>query len=180
MGESGIKLNLGGGFRKIPGFQNIDRKLGTEVYPLREWADNSVDEIRASHILEHFPYREIGAVLSDWVRTLKPGGLLRLAVPNFEHIIKVYSNGQRNDPIIQGYLYGGQSDENDFHKALFDKDRLQVLLEGAGLLDIAPWESEISDAASLPVSLNLQGRKPTVEEAQTRNIIEINAKVSAI
>src|SRR5262247_2208869 len=60
MGESSIKLNLGGGLRKIPGYQNIDRKLGTEVYPLREWADNSIDEIRASHILEHFPYREIG------------------------------------------------------------------------------------------------------------------------
>src|SRR5262245_12817174 len=180
MGESSIKLNLGGGLRKIPGYQNIDRKLGTEVYPLREWADNSVDEIRASHILEHFSHREIEGVLSDWVRALKPGGLLRVAVPDFDYIVKAYSNGHRDDPLIQGYLFGGQTDENDFHKALFDKGRLQVLLEQMGLVEIGPWQSEINDAASLPVSLNLMGRKATIEEIETPQLFEVKAKVSAL
>src|SRR5262249_46403024 len=180
MGESTIKLNLGGGFQKIPGFQNIDRKLGTEVYPLIGWADGSIDEIRASHILEHFPYGELRAVLSDWTRALKPGGLLRIAVPDFDYIVAQYSNGHRDDPMIQGNLFGGQSDENDFHKSLFIKGRLQVMLEGLGLLDIGPWESEINDAASLPVSLNLQGRKPTIEEIETPQILTVNAKVAAL
>lgn len=173
------KLNLGGGYQKIPGYQNLDRKLGTEVYPLSGFADGSVDEIRASHILEHFPHGEVGAVLSDWVRALKPDGWLRIAVPDFDWIVKAYSNGLRDDPIIQGYLFGGQSDENDFHKALFDKVRLEKALKDAGLQDIQPWESEIQDAARLPVSLNLMGRKPTIEEAAPQRL-EVEAKVAAL
>jgi hypothetical protein len=33
-------------------------------------------------------------------------------------------------------------------------------MEAAGLTDISRWQSEIQDCASLPVSLNLMGRKP--------------------
>lgn len=175
-----MRLNLGGGLQKLPGFQNVDRKLGTEVYPLTGHADNSVDEIRASHILEHFAVREIVDVLKDWTRALKPGGLMRIAVPDFEYIAKAYLNGHRDDPLIQGYTYGAQYDENDFHKALFDRGRLEKLLKHVGLVDIQPWVSEIGDSASLAVSLNLMGRKPTVEEAAAPQILTVNARVAAL
>lgn len=174
------KLNLGGGLQKLPGYQNIDRILGTEVYPLRGMEDNSVDEIRASHILEHFPHREIGAVLSDWVRALKPGGWLRVAVPDFDWIVKAYSNGHRDNPMIQSFLFGSQVDESDFHRAMFDAGKLEAMLKGAGLVDIQPWESEISDCASYPVSLNLKGRKPTVAELEAPEILTVTAKTAAL
>ena len=64
-----VKLNLGGGHQKIPGYTNLDRKLGSEVYPL-DYEDGTVDEIRASHILEHFSHREAPEVLAREVAVL--------------------------------------------------------------------------------------------------------------
>ena len=78
-----IKLNLGAGDIPIDGYISIDRKTGQEAYPLA-YEDGSVDEIRASHILEHFGLREISAVLKNWWDKLKPGGLLKIAVPDFD------------------------------------------------------------------------------------------------
>jgi hypothetical protein len=37
----------------------LGRPHGSEIYPLANFADNSVDEVRASHCLEHFPHRQV-------------------------------------------------------------------------------------------------------------------------
>ena len=150
-----VRLNLGAGDIPIDGYINIDRKTGQEAYPLA-YEDGSVDEIRASHILEHFGLHEIKDVISNWVDKLKPGGLLKVAVPDFNKIIEGYKKG---DAATVLYACGGQTDENDYHKSLFEINLLTKMFEDAGLGEISHWESEIKDCASLPVSLNLQGKK---------------------
>ena len=60
---------------------------------------------------------------------------------------------------IEAYLFGGQVDTNDYHKAFFNEDKLRKLMEDAGLGNIERWQSEISDCAALDVSLNLRGSK---------------------
>jgi len=70
-----IKLNIGAGSTVIEGFTPIDRKLGSEAYPL-PFPDGSVSEIRASHILEHFTFGEAQKAMAEWSRVLKPGGTL--------------------------------------------------------------------------------------------------------
>lgn len=172
-----IRLNLGAGAedRQIPGYVNIDQRAGRGAYPLPEYADNSVDEVRASHLLEHFAYAEAPLVLAEWVRVLKPGGYLKIAVPNFGWIV---SNLDRTDLPIEGYLMGGQQHEHDYHRSIYDEAKLRRLLTIAGLVEIEPWKSEINDCASYEVSLNLQGRKPGVESAGAT--LEVKAKVVAL
>lgn len=167
-----MKINIGAGDYPVDGHVNLDRLTGGEAYPLRlpstiepgtpgvEVADGSVDEIRASHVLEHFSHREVANVLDHWVKKLKPGGVLKIAVPNLEWIAREYLAGR--DLHVQAFLMGGQIDENDYHKCAFDEELLAEMMRAAGLIDIAHWESEIRDCASLPVSLNLMGRKPEV------------------
>jgi hypothetical protein len=165
MSES-IRLNLGAGPNELPGYFNIDKSYETntfqrgscEVYPLAQFLDESVDEIRASHILEHFSHRQTADVLREWVRVLKPGGVLKVAVPNFEWITNRYRDGDEIN--VQGYLMGGHVDKNDHHGAIFDREGLEAAFESLGLVDIKSWQSEINDCAALPVSLNLQGTKP--------------------
>lgn len=150
------KLNLGAGDIVIPGYINLDAKFGDAIYPLEKFADGSVDEIRASHVLEHFPHHQVLDVLREWVRVLKPNGVLKVAVPNLDAIIAGYQQG---DPLTQAYLMGGQVDDRDFHKAAFNADTLSDLLRQAGLLSVNSWSSDVSDCAALPVSLNLMGWK---------------------
>jgi SAM-dependent methyltransferase len=152
-----LRLDLGAGKISPPGFVPVGRDHGSEIFPL-PYADGTVDEIRASHVLEHFPNGQIEAVIADWVRALKKGGKLKIAVPDYDKI-KVLPNGQ-----AEGYLFGGQTDRNDFHHAMFDREKLRVLLAGAGLVLTRPWISEIDDCAAYPISLNLEARKPFVDE----------------
>lgn len=159
-----LRLDLGAGNFCAPGFTAVDRKLGTEVYPL-VYPDAAADEIRASHVLEHFGHREVEAVLRDWVRVLKPGGWLKVAVPNFEYIARGYIEG-RKEP-FGPYLMGGQTDADDFHRTVFDEEHLSTLLAEAGLVNVRPWVSTVEgDCASLPVSLNLEGMKPKPRPAR--------------
>lgn len=159
-----LRLNIGAGEQPIDGYVSLDRKLGHEAYPLPkhisigveqvELKDNSVDEIYSSHVLEHFSYAGTHLVLREWVRVLKPGGTIRLAVPNFDWIM-----ANMDHPLAEGFLFGGHVDENDRHGALFTEAKLRKLMGVAGLVGIRPWTSEVEDCSSLPVSLNLQGTK---------------------
>lgn len=170
-----IRLNLGAGNTDIPGFIPIDRKAGREVYPL-DFPDGAVDEIRASHILEHFSHRKIAEVISHWVGKLRPGGLLRIAVPDFRKIAQRYLDGKKVNAV--GYIMGGHIDDDDRHGAIFDSETLSVLMKSAGLSNISVWESEVEDCAALPISLNLQGTK--MDNQNKNNWIPEGVKVIAI
>ena len=154
-----MKLNLGAGSAPIEGYVNLDHKTDDEIYPLKI-EDNSVDEVRASHVLEHFSHHIVADVIAEWVRVLKPGGVLKIAVPDFEWIARKYLDGA--DVPIQGYLMGGQVDGDDFHATVFDQEALAELLTKAGLVDITVWNDGVSDCSALEVSLNLCGTKPAL------------------
>jgi hypothetical protein len=148
-----LKLNIGAGSTVIPGFTPIDRKFGSEAFPL-QYADNSVDEIRASHILEHFSFADAQEALKEWTRVLKPGGRIRLAVPDIEA-------KEKADPDEWPFIImGGQTDSNDFHKSAWNETRLRAHMEHFGLESVKRWESPNTDTAAHPCSLNLEGVKP--------------------
>jgi predicted SAM-dependent methyltransferase len=158
-----LKLNLGAGETRIDGYLSVDRKInGGEVYPLCI-ADEECDEVRASHILEHFSHKDVLNVLREWVRVLRPGGWLRVAVPDFSWICERFVEPETTPvqrSMLQMYVMGAHADVNDRHGSVFDEDALKDALEHVGLTHIRRWKSEISDCASLPVSLNLMGQKP--------------------
>lgn len=152
-----MKLNIGAGATLLPGYESWDIAQGKPAYPLA-LGDRTVEAIYASHVLEHFPHGKTVDVLKDWVRALKPGGLLQVAVPDFQEIARRFMTGEQGN--WEGYVMGGQVDGNDLHRAIFNRGKLKAALEAAGLTDIKPWTAVIQDCASLPISLNLQGRKP--------------------
>lgn len=155
-----LRLNIGGGDTPLKGFETVDRRVGKQAFPL-EYDNESVDEIRASHVLEHFPSAQVVEVLQNWVDKLKPGGTIRIAVPDFEFIARMMtSDSIEHRNRAYGYAYGGQIDENDFHHAGFDHERLRAFMQYCGLRRIRRWKSDVNDCAALQVSLNLEGMKP--------------------
>jgi ubiquinone/menaquinone biosynthesis C-methylase UbiE len=83
-----MKLNLGCGPDYRKGWVNVDQQacfkpdqivnLDSFQWP---WADNSVDEIFCSHVLEHLHHPE--RAWAECGRILKPGGRVTMIVPHF-------------------------------------------------------------------------------------------------
>lgn len=54
------------------------------------FADTTVDVVYHSHVLEHFDVSPARQFLKEALRVLKPGGVLRVAVPDFEMMVRAY------------------------------------------------------------------------------------------
>jgi len=162
-----IKLNLGCGSDIKPGYCNIDVRhipginLVQDVTDLKNFDDNTVDEILAKDVLEHFPRIRTAPVLHEWKRVLKSGGLLRLCFPNLKRIAERYlgincDNDKQHklDANFTAYLlYGGQDYPENFHMAGWDAESITELLQQIGFVDITC----ASDGGS---NLLVSARKP--------------------
>lgn len=104
--------------------------------------ENSVDLIYLSHAFEYFNRDEAVNVLAKWRKVLKPGGVLRLAVPDFGACAKLYVN--KGVPLSKyvGMFYGKwkmTETETIYHKTLYDFDSLKKLLEDNGFCNVREW-----------------------------------------
>ena len=57
--------------------------------------DNSADFIFSSHSLHHLYRDQARDLIADAFRVLKPGGTIRIAVPDLAYIFSLYQRGQR-------------------------------------------------------------------------------------
>jgi len=89
-------VNLGCGHRFHPAWSNFDfvpAAPGVAQADLRKGiplADASSDVVYHSHVLEHFSRAGGASFLLECHRVLKPGGVLRIAVPDLEAIVRSY------------------------------------------------------------------------------------------
>jgi predicted SAM-dependent methyltransferase len=82
-----LKVNLGPGPYPLPGYVNIDADPSVNPDIVRDitrglpFADDSVDEVRAWHVLEHLAPDDLLFVVSESYRILKPGRMFDVQVP---------------------------------------------------------------------------------------------------
>ena len=166
-----MKLHVGCGERFLPGWKHLDARkfphvdyVTDKLDKLDMFADNSVEEIYACHVLEHMPRSRIrnasvdggivnrvslkvdqggvineSSVLKEWYRILKSGGILRLAVPDFEAVVEEYLSTKNLDK-LQSFLHGGSKYEYDFHYQTYDFKRLSALLKGVGFREVERYD----------------------------------------
>lgn len=151
-----MKLHLGCGNRYIEGFIHVDlQKLDhidfvSPVDKLDFIEDNSVEIVYSSHVLEHFSRHEYKAVLKEWYRVLKPGGVLRVAVPNFDAVVQYYLKKDDDMELILGQLVGGQkTGEYDYHKMVFSKKSLTKALLDSGFSEVENYDWRKTEHANL-------------------------------
>jgi len=118
---------------------------------LHDFATQSVSLIYASHVLEHFGRYEVEGVLREWHRVLAPAGVLRIAVPDFAAVVEMYEHEGLKDGKsgLVGLICGGQRDEFDFHKIIFDEPFLTHLLTKIGFRDIRRWDWRATEHAHI-------------------------------
>jgi len=174
-----LKYNFGSNKKNIEGYINVDalEMEGVDVVqdltkvPYAFARSNSVDEIKAEEFLEHVPFNKAYPMLKEWYRILKPGGILKIQVPDCGKAMEYYVKGQicecvphkgvngRFEANKQCFTCGGNGKINptrwllsftgaqkhpwDYHLNIFTKDRLENLLKSAGFNDIG-FEDDIN------------------------------------
>ena len=164
-----LKLNVGCGKVKLPGWVNIDIEPGADlVMDVRKglpFDNNSVDFIYCEHVLEHFTYEEGEKVLREFERCLRREGIVRIAMPDLDYIIKKYNADWKNQDWLSWPEYEfvktrGQMINISFrywgHKYLYNKEDLRNQLTKVGFQKIMSCERKKSNNAEL---CNLETRK---------------------
>ena len=146
-------LHLGCGGRRAPGFCNVDITsqpsvdITDDVSRLRRFPDNYATSIYACHVLEHFSHAEAPRVLKTWYRVLAAGGVIRISVPDIDRIVKIYIKNWRhfqtdgNSPWV-GLIYGGQTDQYDFHKTGWNFRWMSHIMRSIGYVDMQEYAHE--------------------------------------
>lgn len=146
-----MKLDLGCGKDKLEGFIGVDlyepsADIKDDMVTLKTIEDNSIDEIRAFHVLEHLFEKDVKPALSSMFRVLKPQGKIHIQVPDLVWLCQDFVNQQED--ARWGWklqtLFGLQREENligEMHKTGFSADRLKKLLLEAGFVDVTSQSS---------------------------------------
>lgn len=137
MGEF-LRLNLGSGRHNFPNAVNVDYDERADVVgsvtALSGFADESVDEIYAIHLFEHLPRLEVGEVLAEWRRVLKPGGKLILELPCLDKIAAMIVAGEDRPGFTIFGIFGDVREKSPymFHKWCYTKKELSSIMQEMG------------------------------------------------
>lgn len=144
--DNPIKLHIGG-TQPREGWKILNINPGPHTdyvgncVDLGRFADGSVSEIYASHVYEHLGFREeLPTALQETHRVLEKGGTLRISVPDFETLSRIFLNNQLSGSerfSIMVHIFGAQEDSHDFHKVGLTWGFLENYLKQAGFTKIS-------------------------------------------
>jgi len=137
-GETALKLNLGCGSYHMEGWVNIDQLESVNPDLLADAMDlpyeaNSVDEIYCGHLVEHLSWDEGQGALRHWLDILKPGGKIRVVVPDFDILAKRYLDNPRSEKlkVLNNYFIYSYVQESP-HRYFYSAGLLKEAMEMAG------------------------------------------------
>ncbi|MDO9095509.1 MAG: methyltransferase domain-containing protein [Rubrivivax sp.] len=187
------RLHIGGKQRR-DGWEILDVNPGPLVdhqgnaIDLGQFADGSFAEVYASHVLEHFDYKDaLMTALREWHRVLAPGGVLRLSVPDIDVLAHLLLQRHKLDVNqrfqVMRMIFGGHVDAHDYHLVGLNQDFLAGYLQSAGFeqLQRVPRHGLFHDTsdmvvAGVPISLNLNAFKPLrVEVSPSASPLHVDA-----
>lgn len=134
--ETPLKLDLGSSSLRVrEDYTTVDlyapeadvkAELGALPYP-----DDSVDEIWASHCLEHVEWERTTDVLREWLRVLRPGAPAIISVPNLDYAARYWLHGPKRADALQ-LLFGDPAVPGGLHRGGWGPPEFRADLEAAG------------------------------------------------
>jgi SAM-dependent methyltransferase len=119
------------------------------------YPDGAFEAVLGSHVLEHLTPAEAERLLRELHRVLRPGGVLRIAVPDLDAVIAAYDPADP-DGFLDGLLQGRErSTSRHRHWWQYNERSLRELLERTGYAEVERHG-------------HAQGRCPDVERIDTR------------
>jgi predicted SAM-dependent methyltransferase len=170
------RLHIGGHVRTA-GWEVLDANPGpcvdhvANAADLSDFADNSFEQLYASHVLEHFDYKEqLLKTLTEWRRVLVPSGTLCVSVPDLDVLARLFLDrtllSGQDRFLVMRMIFGGHMDKYDYHLVGLNEEFLTGYFHAAGFIDIRRVsEFGLFDDTSrmkvktIPISLNMTAVK---------------------
>ena len=169
-----MKLHIGGKEKKegwkilnIQKFEGVDF-LG-DISDLSQFENNSIEEVYASHVVEHVPQKKVNETLKGVYRILSENGKFYISVPDMDVLCKIFIDPKATPKVkfnTMRMMFGGQLDEFDFHYFGWNFEFMRDFLTNAGFKRIEKVKSfslfkDTSDYAPYgePISLNVIAHK---------------------
>ena len=165
-----MKLNIGGEIKK-EGWTNfnVQKKPDVDIIgninDLSQFDDESIEEIYASHVVEHVDQKTIKNTFKGILRTLKKGGKFYISVPDMDVLCHFFVSPLANKKIkfhTMMMIFGGQIDNYDYHYFGWNYEFMKDYLLEAGFVKIDKVNSfglfdDTSDYKpyGFPISLNV-------------------------
>ena len=165
-----MKLHIGGkqikdGWKIL----NIQKNDGVDfvgsISDLSQFDDNSIEEIYASHVVEHVDQKNIKKTLEGIYRVLKNDGKFYISVPDLDVLSRIFIDNKAPAKVkfhVMRMMFGGQTDEFDYHYFGWNYEFLNSYLIEAGFKKNERVKSfnlfnDTSDFAPYgpPISLNV-------------------------
>jgi hypothetical protein len=113
--------------------------LEADLLSLR-YAHEEVDEVRLHHVFEHFRRPTAYALLASWHSWLKPEGLLRIEVPDFDrtsrHILKPLARSRRRHVGLR-HIFGSNEAPWAVHYEGWSSRRLAAAARSFGFATVS-------------------------------------------
>jgi GT2 family glycosyltransferase len=151
-----IKLNLGCGDERLEGYINCDLydETADEQFDAISipYADNTVDEIRAYHLIEHFTFQGAMKALREWYRVLKPGGRVVMETPDLYHACKTFVDASPSDRIkLYGHFFAWPDiSPGQVHYFLYTEEQMMWTLSELGFVNARRERPDSGYAKSNP------------------------------
>jgi len=140
-----------------------------DVCDLSQFDDDSIEEIYASHVLEHIPRPKVVDTLKGLHRVLQPGGRLLVSVPDLDELCRSMLNPHLtpdNKFHVMRMIYGGQVNDFDYHYFGWNWTFMDSFMKGVGFQRVDKVDSfglfkDTSDFTPYgkPISLNIIATK---------------------
>lgn len=183
-GKTDLKVNVGCGGKPLSGWVNLDlvNTPGIICWDCRRplpLDSGSVSIIFSEHFFEHLDHPDATSrFLSECLRCLKPGGVLRIIVPDAGKYLRLYGgaweplmeirslsreSGTYRDPWLRCY-YATQMElvnavfrQGTEHRYSYDSETLSLVLRNAGFVNVV--ERSYGCSASLEKPLDSYERR---------------------
>jgi len=116
--------------------------------------NQSVDFVYSSHFIEHLFKKDAITLLNEMFRVLKPGGGLRIGVPDLSQAISLYQLGEK-EKMLKFFFPEESSNPFESHKYMYDFPILKSILENIGFKEIQKCEFR-------------KGKCPNIEQLDNR------------
>lgn len=101
---------------------------------------NSVDFIYSSHFFEHIFKDEAEALLKQCAAALRPGGVIRISIPDLEFAVSLYALGRKEEMLEDYFFVSGKGSYLARHKYMYDFEMIKSVLERSGFSSVTRCE----------------------------------------